>query len=386
MRRRSLVDRAYEVVLRHVADGAWREGDKCPTARQLAGELKMSRLPVQMAYHRAEREGLLAIQPRGSTMVRSGAAAHAQEVLGQMPPRVPTCRLAVLIPDKYFPLTGAPFQRRLAQEVCSAAAQRGFEAVIVPTPPGNQAALARSLVRNYDAAFLEQMQPENLALVFHLTESRFPVLLFNRHIPGLQAPSLNTDDYGAARTLARIMTDHGHRNLCMLTTTHYESMLGDHGPAEGWLDYLQEARLTDGCVLPLAYGKKGRSVEVLEKLLALRPRITALVLYLPTLLADMREHPVLRRLRVPEELSIATTGSMNGIAVPSGFPPITSFEIDWNRAGRCAVELIDRMLAGEAQPKDLRVPLNLQLTDSIGPVPEAERRNETCPPAARCPP
>ena len=52
------------------------------------------------------------------------------------------------------------------------------------------------------------------------------------------------------------------------------------------------------------------------------------------------------------------------------FPRVTSFEVDWSRAGACTMELLDQVMAGNAAAKNIRVPLHLNLTDSIGAPPE----------------
>ncbi|MBN2561345.1 MAG: substrate-binding domain-containing protein [Phycisphaerae bacterium] len=368
MRPRVLVPKVHRYVLSQLASEIWRDGRRVPSTRQLALRLKVSQPIVQMAYRQACRDGLLDVQPSRAARVTAGAAARAQALLATQA-RSEGRRLAILIPNKYFPLTGAPFQRRLAHETCLAATARGSEAAIVPVPDGDHAEFAQQVIRRYDAAFVIEMRTANIPLVFALTEQRFPVLLFNRHVAGLAAPSLNTDDYGAARKLAEAMRVRGHRNLCLLSNTVYESLLGEHGVTDGWIDFLEETGAASECIMPLAFTKPRQIVTVFQQLLALRPRITAFVLGMPILLTRLATHPQLQHLRVPEELSIATTGSMRSIVFPPEFPSITSFEIDWDRAGHCAVEMIDRMLAGEPQPKDIRVPLNLQLTESIGPPP-----------------
>jgi DNA-binding LacI/PurR family transcriptional regulator len=360
------VPKVQQYILSQIASGTWLEGQGIPSSRQLALRFKVSPPIVRAACRQAHADGLLVVRPSRATSVAAGATARAQSLLA-VRARAGGHRLAILIPAKYFPLTGAPFQHRLAHETSLAAAGRGYRTTIVPVPDGDHAEFARQVIRHYDAAFIIEMRTANFPLAFALREQRFPVLLFNRHVAGLAAPSLNTDDYGATRRLAEMMIARGHRNLCLLATTVYESVLGEHGITDGWTDYLDETGASAACILPLAFAKPRQVVAVFEQLLALRPRITAFAFSSPVLLTRMAAHPRLQHLRVPDELSIAITGSMRDFQCPPGFPPVTSFEIDWDRAGHCAVEMIDRMLAGDAQPKDIRVPLNLQLTESIGP-------------------
>jgi DNA-binding LacI/PurR family transcriptional regulator len=343
----------------------------------MAAQLRISVPTLREACLRAARDGLIVVRHRQPMTVALGAAARARQLLTDARAARRHRRLAILIPSKYFPLTGAPFQARLAHEVSVAAAAAGYQPAIVPIPPGGRPEFAHQIIRGHDAAFVIEMQPENVIQVFAMTERRFPVLLFNRHVVGLSAPSLNTDDYSAAHTLARHFLDRGHRNLTLILPVQYESILGEHSVVDGWIDTLLEAGVARGCTMPIAYTRPHHALALFERLLRLRPRITAFVLNLPILLTDIITRHQWEHLRVPDDLSIAITGSIRGFLCPAWFPPITSFEIDWSRAGRCAVEMIDRMLAGESHPKDIRVPLNLQLTDSIGPAPAAARPDET---------
>lgn len=367
IRRRS--DIAFWYLVRKLASGAWSEGTRIPSLRDLAGHLRISVPTVRDACLRAGAEGLIRVRPRRPMIVSPGGPAGATQLLSDARAARRHRLLAILIPSKYFPLTGAPFQSRLAREVSLAATAAGFVATIVPIPPGGHTEFARQIMRRHDAAFVIEMQPENVIQVFAMTENCFPVLLFNRHIVGLPAPSLNTDDYGASRALGQHFVSRGHRNLSMIVPVQYESVLGEHSMVDGWIDFLEESGAIRQCLMPVVYTRPRLSLAVLERLLDLRPRITGFVLNLPILLTNIITHPRLQHLRAPDDLSVAITGSIRGITCPSWFPPITSFEIDWDRAGHCAVEMIDRMLGGDPHPKDIRVPLNLQLTDSLGPPP-----------------
>jgi DNA-binding LacI/PurR family transcriptional regulator len=80
--------------------------------------------------------------------------------------------------------------------------------------------------------------------------------------------------------------------------------------------------------------------------------------------------PEAARLKVPEQLSLATLGSMATEPAPSWSPPLTNLDIDHARTAQCIVEIIQKMIAVEPYPPVLRMPLKLQVTESIGPPPE----------------
>jgi hypothetical protein len=44
---------------------------------------------------------------------------------------------------------------------------------------------------------------------------------------------------------------------------------------------------------------------------------------------------------------------------PSRHPRITCFEVEWTRAGPCAMEMIQETLAGNSNPKAIRMPMTI---------------------------
>ena len=295
-------------------------------------------------------------------MVQPGASRLALNILMEEHAQHSHRRLAVLIPDKYFPLSNAPFQQRLAQEVTLAGQAADYAVTTLPIPSVDQSRFAHTVMRKFNAAFVIEMQTHDIPMLFTLTERQFPVLLFNRHVPGLPAPSLNTDDYGAAQHLARLLVEHGHRNVCMHAAACYDAVMGQHSATDGWVCALKQLGVLDDCILPIVYGKQ--NLMALDRLLRLRPQITGIV-WSGRLPLDFEGILSARGIKLGQDLSIAAVGSNSG-GVGSTNSQITSFEIDWKRAGQCAIEMTGRMLTGESHPKDIRVALNINLTNSIG--------------------
>lgn len=356
-----LTEAAFRTIVRWLAADTWPDGARLPAMRRLAEQLHVSPPTIQQACNRAAALGLIAVRPRSPAIVLPGAAAAARNLLAQDQARQMHRRLAILIPDKYFPLADAPFQQRMANEVIMAGKARGFHVQIVPIPSDADMHFAHRIIRGYDAGFVIEMQTCNIAMLFALSERAFPVLLFNRHVPGLNAPSLNTDDYGAARKLAQLMVECGHRNVSLLAVADYDAVLGKRSAVDGWTDTLEELGVLRECVLPIIYSR--HRIIALDAVIRLRPRITAIAWFgrLPANLAGLLQQ---RQLKLGRDLSVAAIGSSSGKGNTNN-DMITSFEIDWKRAGECTIEMITRMLAGESHPKDIRVALNIHQTASI---------------------
>ncbi|MBN2584041.1 MAG: substrate-binding domain-containing protein [Planctomycetes bacterium] len=368
--------KVYDVLLRKLASRAWTPGSRCPSIRDLARNLKTSRQPVQQALQMAVQNRLLTTRSTRRAVVLPGADRRAADLLAEDHLTAQRRTLAVLIPEEFFPLRGAPYQHRLAKVVAAAAATRGWECRIVKIPAEDQSKSAGKVVRQYDAAFVVDVSPRKPAFLFTLAEYGFPMLSFRRQAPGIDHPVLTINEYGASQQLGRLMVEHGHRNLCFIASLKHEYTDGPKSAVKGWTDFLDKVGLLATSTMPLAYYNI-RTPDVflllMEQLLRLSPRITGFVFHVPPHLAFLASDGKFRDLRIPHDVSIAVMSSMAGVSWPAHLPPVTSFEVDWDRAGHCAVEMIDQLLAGNPHPKSIRVPLNIQLTDSIGPAPKHPR-------------
>lgn len=80
--------------------------------------------------------------------------------------------------------------------------------------------------------------------------------------------------------------------------------------------------------------------------------------------------PEFSHMGVPQDLSLATFETTADLPQAPGRPPLTSFEINLTRTAQCIMETLGRVAAGDTNVPTIRVPLDLRLTDSIGPAPE----------------
>ncbi len=369
MKQSLLTRRVYDYLLRQLASNQWPADARIPGTRTLAATLNVSDRTVRKVLRMAREAGLLAVAERRPATVLPGAGARARDILAAAAAEQRSRRLAILLGHEFFPLSRAPFQRRLARAVTAAGEARGYRTQVECIPHDNQLAFSRRVMCRYHAAFVPELRPNHLAPIIDLAEHNFPVLLFNRRIEGMGLPSLNTNDAGALDELADKLAKLGHRNMALVETPLYLTVRGDEPPVASWMESLRRLDLHGECTMPVVFSRWSDAPVIFDRVLALRPRITALVLGPPTFLRVLVELERFRRLRIPRDMSLATLSSPRNLPLPPHCPPITYFELDWNRAGRCALEMIDRMLASERQPKDIRVPLNIRRTESIGPAP-----------------
>ena len=372
MRRPVVKDRVQRYLLQKLATGEWTPGRVLPSLRKISYELRVSHQPVYLVWQEAVTQGLLTRNAREEAAVTDKGPDLARAMLAELARRNDLKRLAILQPHNFSVPPNpqiAPLQYQLVQAVSAAAAACGYESRIIPIQETDQLHQAAAVVHAYDAAFLVELSPQYLPVLTHLAESGLPTLMYQRKIPGVSVPSLTTDDYGAAKRLVELFVNNGHRNIAFITTLHSDTIMDERNLARyGWMEALESTGILPDCVMPVLF-TRGDSEYLFDKLLALRPRITGLVITAPQTLVTLAQLPHFAGLRVPEDLSVASISTVGHVNFPPVFPPVTCFEVDWPRAGQCAIEMIDQMLSGKTPPKNIRVPLQLRLTESIGPAP-----------------
>ncbi|NLX59611.1 MAG: GntR family transcriptional regulator [Phycisphaerae bacterium] len=361
--------RAYLHLLRHLISGDWSPGQRIPSVRQLAAELQTSTRPLQVALRAAADQGLLRLHEKSRAEVLPDAADRARKLLAATSSQPRLRRLAILMPDNLYPLTESPFQAEVAQAISKAAIGRGLGAEVVPAPQNGHTEFAQKIAAGFDAAIVIDLRTRMLGLAFALRHRNFPLMLFRKHIPGQDIPSVMTDDHGAARRLAQLLVRLGHRNLCLVSVQHEELLSGLRSPTEQWTDCLRDAGVLGECTLPVICYPGWDLMGAIGHVLGLRPRITALVLGYPDMLFMVKPCGYFERIRVPHDMSVATMGVGRGTYRPPTWPPVTSFELNVPRAAELMVTGIESMLNGNTAPASIRLPLDIVITDSVGPPP-----------------
>jgi DNA-binding LacI/PurR family transcriptional regulator len=376
MRKPVLRERVSRYLLRKLADGQWQEGARLPSLRSVATRLRVSIRPVYITWQWAEQIGLIVRNARGEAVAATGAADRSRQILAEGGEDARLKRLAILLPASFeIPLDPdrGPFHCKLVGAIQIAAANRGYESSVLNMPLHDQLAEADRLQHRFDAFVIVELSPASLVTVTRLVESRVPVVLFQRKVPGLSLPAVAIDDYDAGQRLAELFIHNGHTNMTLVTTSIrcndiMDSRIMAH---HGWLDALRKHHILDSCTMPVICEIDGE--PFLDRLLHLRPRITAIAATSPSVIHRLAHDRAFSHIRVPHDLSIAMTSSSESLKLPPEFPPVTCFEVDWERAGACTMELIEHLMISRADLKTIRVPVRLHLTESIAP-PAAERQ------------
>jgi DNA-binding LacI/PurR family transcriptional regulator len=347
----------------------------------MAAEFGVALASMQRALRRAGRARLLQVRERHAVRVLPGAAARAGRRLARLAAQSQRRRVAVLLPERYFPLSGNPFYNELTQAIIIESRHRGILTSVIPWSLYGQVSASGALARRgFGAAFAIGFRPEHMVSLYVLREHHFPVATFNRRYDEIDTPSVRIDDYAAARSLVDGLVELGHRNICLVI--HETSPTGEpadvrHGRTAGWIDAVRAHGLTRHCLMPIYVG----SLSPLDfynplfvRLMRSSVRPTALVFgHVPWALQFLA-NPRFRHLEVPREVSLVTFEGSPELAQFRWCPPLTTLRTETKRIAQCAVETLEKLLAGDPKPPTIRVPMKVEYTDSLGAAPAKRRR------------
>jgi LacI family transcriptional regulator len=368
-----MADRTYDGLLHRLAEGLGRDPAGLPPARRLATEFGISLVTMQKVLRRAAAEGLLVVRQRRPSMLADGAAIRAAQRLAARTVADHDRRLALLLPAQHVALQANPVYAEMVAAIGAEAAGRGLRSEVVPWPAHGQMSEVTALVRRgYRAACAVGFRPEQMISLHLLHERGFPVMVLNRQYAEFNIPSVRFDDEAPTYALAERLISLGHRNLCLVT--HAAPGTGADGRLNGWFRCLTDHGLMNECSMPMYMNTPHAYLEFYNRAfreLCAGPQGPTAILFAhaPWAVQFLRDER-LRGRPVPDERSLAYFGTAPEAerAYP-WCPPLTAIVPDIHRLAQCTLEIVERLLAGEVAPPSIRVPMNVRLTDSIGPAP-----------------
>jgi len=358
--------------MRRLASGSWAPGEPLPPGRALAADFGVALGTMQAALREVADKGMLEVRQRQPTVVGPDAVERARALLAELASRPASRRLAILVPEHFMPLVPPSTYSQLVDLAVPQASRRGIDCTVVSWPLRDQVHAVQSFVHHeYGAALCLGTTEAYLVSLTVLYEQRFPVVLFNRRFADLNLPTVRHDDDGAMRRITDHLIGFGHRRIRLVTYHQPDVMRSQINWINAWINYLDEKHLLESGQLPVCYVPRSDDpIRFIRPVLEGPHPATALIFASESLAQALLASPEYRDLNVPDELSVASFGVGRGLPRAAGRPPLTTIVSDLGRIAQCLVETVDRMLGGELYPPSIRVPLQVNLTSSIGPAPE----------------
>jgi GntR family transcriptional regulator, arabinose operon transcriptional repressor len=349
----SLYEQLYNYVADAIHSGALKPNDRVPSEKELAEQFNVSRITSKKALERLYQDGLIdRIRGKGSFVAD---AAHPQETgkpLNRSNVPIISRLIGVIIPD-YSDSYGL----RLVQAIEEQSAKEGYH-IIIKRSYGLQDReedAIRSLVQLDLRGLIifpvhgDYYNQELLRLVL----GGFPVVLVDRHLKGIPASTVYTDNTSASQRLTQYLLEKGHQHIAFIspppenTSTIEERIQGFHQALREHHtsvnpDYILTSLYS---TLPTAldHARIARDKTTLREFIQNCPAVTAVVACEYNL--ALMTYQVVQELH--RECEIVCFDSPDSPLSPSQFTHIQQNE---TKMGSLAVDLLLQQHVGETRP------------------------------------
>ncbi len=346
-------------VERQIATGYWAPGTVLPPERELAEQLGVSPLTVSRALQWLAREGVLIRKRRVGTVVSA-----------DLPPSIFQKSLTLMVlgmgagtrqsPDFYF--------GSLQRSLLSALANHSIRTLWLDY----QFDQVERELNTGEVIGIMAVAPiaEHIALLQGLAERGIPVLVVGASAEEWSLPSVDTDNYQAAREAVEYLYGLGHRRFVGLFGALETFNSRDRW--RGFRDALNERGIPPSAIwtftVPYADEVDPAVREGLTTVFRLPNGPTALFAggyYLAlSALQTLREAGI----AVPQQVSVI--GFDDPPSALLALPPLTTFRQPLEELGRRAVSIMLEMIKGK-MPDPLRtyLPIELIVRESTAPAP-----------------
>ena len=376
---RPIYERIYETLRDEIKNRLYKAGDRIPSEKELAESNGVSRITSKKVLELLANDGYILRQPgRGSFVAdwEQGMTARHEN----FSPATDTAKhhrsrflVGLVITD---------FSESYGSELIYGmeTASRENEAFLVVrrsfgVPELEEKAIKGMLDLGVDGLIILPAQGEYFnAEILKLVINRFPVILIDRHLKGIAAGSVSTDNTEGAKKGTEYLFGLGHKHIAFLspppsdTTTIEDRIEGFvQAHAENGITVDRDLWLNDiVSTLPTAYVQKNRQIDIekIRSLLKSNPHITAIfaVEYNIALLAAAAARDL--GLKVPKDLSIMCFDCPD----QGGVFPFTHVRQKQEEMGRVAFESVRKLKEGESVPNRINLDADLVLSTSTGPA------------------
>jgi DNA-binding LacI/PurR family transcriptional regulator len=362
--RHLLYERLYNFVLDDIRKGSLRSGDRVPSEKELARKHGVSRITSMRALQNLEQAGVVERIRGKGTFVARDLGRLPELVDGEQQPRSPrlNSRIAFLLPD-----ASPAYGLELLNAIEERAGENGLS-LVVKRSRGEQEEEERAieaLMRSgsIDGLIVFPVNGEFYnASLLRLALAKRPLVLVDRHLKGIAASSVYTDNVAAARDLTGYVLDSGHKHVAFVSSPPantssiedrlhgYRAAFSQRGFGLGGQHLLTD--LTSGYPNPESRIPADR--EAIRAFLESRESITGFVASEYPLALIIRD--VLRGMQRLEGTMIACFDSPRGQFAE---PRFTHIQQNEREMGRRAVDMLLAQLDGQRTPSQSIVPYEL---------------------------
>lgn len=370
---RPIYERIYETLREEILQRKYNIGDRVPSEKELADDYNVSRITSKKALEMLAEVGLIVRKPGKGSFVADEGESSAEVLSSEE--RAKHTLIGLVITD-----FGNTFGTEMIYGMERASADNDSFLVLRRSfglPENEEKAIRSFLELGVDGIIVFPAQGEFYnAEILKLVIQQFPLVLVDRHLKGVAAASISTDNISAARTGTDYLLDLGHKQICLLTpppmdTTAIEDRIEGFVRAHAergvlvdrslWLDEITST-------LPNSFHKPNmdQDIEMIKAHLRSNPQITALfaIEYNIALLAKAAVEQM--GLQIPGDISILCFDSPP-TTLGSGYQ-FTHMIQNEDEIGKLAVENVLKLKRGEKVSNKTTLDAKLIVGASTGPA------------------
>lgn len=374
-----MYEQIFEALRDQIISRKYEPGERIPSEKELGEAYNVSRITSKKALEMLTQEGYIVRQPgRGSFVSEhfgSDTASRGNTAAAAVKPRRDNGKLLIGLVMTDF---GDSYGTGLVYGMEEASRQHDSYLILrrsLGVPESEQEAIQGLLELGVDGLIIFPAQGEYFnAEILKLVISQYPFVLLDRHLKGVSASSISTNNVAAAKHMIQYLFELGHSHIALMTTPPQDTTAIEER-IEGFIQAHAESgivvdrslwmeRIT--ATLPTAFvpENKEKEKENIKRHLREHPEITALFAMEHNIAQLAYEAARESGLRIPEDLSIVCFDSPD---YAGGFL-FTHMRQKQEEMGRLAFENVLKLRNGESVPNKILLEAELIKGSSTGPV------------------
>ncbi len=215
MKKPPLYQQIYDDMMNGIQNGTWKEGDLIPSEKDLAQQYNVSRITSKKALEMLSDGGYIIRMPGKGSFIQKLPPAVQENTYGSKDVQNRPLLIGLILPD--FDET---FGTGLLSGVEKAASEQGVFVIFRRSYDDQQKeeqSIDELLLLGVDGLIIMPVHGEHYApKILRLIIDRFPVVFVDRHLRGLNAPFVGTDNVEAMKKATDYLLNIGHRRICFL--------------------------------------------------------------------------------------------------------------------------------------------------------------------------
>lgn len=375
---KAMYEQIFDALRDQILERKYAVGDRVPSEKELGEEYNVSRITSKKALELLASEGYIFRQPgRGSFVADPQNHGAKPSHASAMSHRDRTASGKLLIGlvitdfgDSYGTELIYGMEEASRNNDCYLVLRRSFG-----ISSYEEEAIKGLLELGVDGLIIFPAQGEYFnAEILKLVISQFPLVLVDRHLKGISASSISTDNLAAAKEATDYLFGLGHKSISFLTpppmdTTAIEDRIEGfiQAHAEKGIMVDRDIWLEDiTATLPNAHTEENRKKDI--------QKIGAHLLKYPQITAMFATEYNIGRLALEaaESVGLSVPGDISIICFDSPVTgdryPLTHMRQNQTEMGRIAFENVLKLREGQSVPNKMKLGASLILGDSTGPI------------------